>query len=61
MAAPFLAALIAVAGLGAADGGYFPSDWGLATLGFALIAAATLSSSPTRPAPAGSSSRSSVG
>jgi O-Antigen ligase/Tetratricopeptide repeat len=38
MAAPFLVALIAVAGLGAADGGYFPSDWGLATLGFALIA-----------------------
>ena len=38
MAAPFLAALIAVAGLGAADGGYFPSDWGLATLGFTLIA-----------------------
>jgi hypothetical protein len=37
-AAPFLAALVAVAGLGAADGGYFPSDWGLATLGFALIA-----------------------
>ena len=37
MAAPFLAALIAVAGLGAADGGYFPSDWGLATLGFTLI------------------------
>jgi hypothetical protein len=37
MAAPFLAALIAVAGLGAADGGYFPSNWGLATLGFALI------------------------
>ena len=38
MAAPFLAALIAVAGLGAADGGYFPGDWGLATLGFTLIA-----------------------
>ena len=38
MAAPFLAALVAVAGLGAADGGYFPSDWGLATLGFTLIA-----------------------
>ena len=37
MAAPFLAALVAVAGLGAADGGYFASDWGLATLGFALI------------------------
>ena len=37
MAAPFLAALIAVAGLGAANGGYFASDWGLATLGFALI------------------------
>jgi hypothetical protein len=38
MAAPFAAALVAVAGLGAADGGYFPSEWGLATLGFALIA-----------------------
>ena len=38
MAAPFLAALVAVAGLGAADGGYFPGDWGLATLGFTLIA-----------------------
>ena len=37
MAAPFLAALIAVAGLGLADGGYFASDWGLATLGFALV------------------------
>jgi tetratricopeptide (TPR) repeat protein len=37
MAAPFLVALVAVAGLGAADGGYFASDWGLATLGFALI------------------------
>ena len=37
-AAPFLAALITVAGLGAADGGYFPSDWGLATLGFTLVA-----------------------
>ena len=60
MAAPFLAALIAVAGLGAADGGYFPSDWGLATLGFALIAV-TLFSSRTQPARAGSSSRSSAG
>ena len=28
--------------LGWADGGYFPSDWGLATLGFALTAAAVL-------------------
>ena len=37
LAAPFLAALITVAGLGAANGGYFSSDWGLATLGFALI------------------------
>jgi hypothetical protein len=35
--APFLAALIAVSALAAADGGYFPSDWGLATLGFALV------------------------
>jgi hypothetical protein len=42
MAAPFLAALIAVAGLGAADGGYFPGDWGLATLGFTLIAVTVL-------------------
>ncbi len=41
-AAPFVAALIAVTALAAADGGYFPSDWGLATLGFALIAAAIL-------------------
>lgn len=37
LAAPFLAALITVAGLGAANGGYFASDWGLATLGFGLI------------------------
>ena len=41
-AAPFLAAVVAVAGLGAADGGYFPGDWGLATLGFTLVAAAVL-------------------
>jgi O-antigen ligase/polysaccharide polymerase Wzy-like membrane protein len=34
-----MAAIIAVSALGAADGGYFPSDWGLATLGFALVAA----------------------
>lgn len=37
-AAPFLAAVAAVCGLGAANGGYFPSEWGLATLGFALVA-----------------------
>jgi hypothetical protein len=34
----FLFSLAAVAGLGAANGGYFPSEWGLATLGFVLIA-----------------------
>jgi len=34
-----LAALTAVAGLGGANGGYFPSEWGLATLGFALVVA----------------------
>jgi hypothetical protein len=28
-----------VAGLGAVDGGYFPGDWGLATLAFVLVAA----------------------
>ncbi len=37
-AVPFLAALLAVAGLGGANGGYFPSEWGLATLGFAVVA-----------------------
>jgi len=31
-----------VAGLGALDGGYFPSDWGLATLAFVLVAATVL-------------------
>ncbi|MGH3072505.1 MAG: O-antigen ligase family protein [Gaiellaceae bacterium] len=31
-----------MAGLGWADGGYFPSEWGLATLAFALIAATVL-------------------
>lgn len=41
-AAPFLAATIAVSALGAADGGYFPSEWGLATLGFVLIVATIL-------------------
>ena len=35
--AAFLAAFLAVVGLGAADGGYFPTQWGLATLGFALV------------------------
>jgi hypothetical protein len=34
----FLFSLAAVAGLGAANGGYFPSEWGLATLGFVLVA-----------------------
>jgi hypothetical protein len=51
-AAPFLAALVAVAGLGAADGGYFPGDWGLATLGFTLIAV-TLVLVTDAPRPAG--------
>ena len=59
-AAPFLAAFSAVAGLGAADGGYFPSDWGLATLGFVLVAAPS-SSSRTRAVRRGTSSRSSAG
>ena len=49
-AAPFLTAFAAVAGLGAVDGGYFPGDWGLATLGFTLVAA-TSCSSPTCLAP----------
>jgi len=35
--AAFLAAFAAVVGLGVADGGYFPTEWGLATLGFALV------------------------
>ena len=33
----FLVAFSAVVGLGAADGGYFPTEWGLATLGFVLV------------------------
>ena len=37
--APFLVAFAAVTGLGAVDGGYFPGDWGLATLAFVLVAA----------------------
>ena len=41
-AAPFLAAVAAVSALGAASGGYFPSEWGLATLGFALVAVTLL-------------------
>ena len=40
--AAFLAAFAAVAGLGAADGGYFPSQWGLATLGFVLVGVTVL-------------------
>ena len=35
-------AFVAVAGLGAVDGGYFPGDWGLALLGFTLVAACTV-------------------
>lgn len=31
-----------MAGLGAADGGYFPGDWGLATIAFVLVAATIL-------------------
>ncbi len=31
-----------MAGLGAVDGGYFPSDWGLATLAFTLVAASAV-------------------
>jgi len=31
-----------VAGLGAVDGGYFPGDWGLATLAFTLVAASAV-------------------
>ena len=41
-AAPFLAAGAGVFALGAANGGYFPSEWGLATLGFALVATTVL-------------------
>ena len=40
--AAFLAAFAAVVGLGVADGGYFPTEWGLATLGFALVAVTVL-------------------
>jgi O-antigen ligase/polysaccharide polymerase Wzy-like membrane protein len=42
LAAPFLVVCAAVAALGWADGGYFPSEWGLATLGFSLVAATVL-------------------
>ncbi len=31
-----------MAGLGAVDGGYFPGDWGLATLAFTLVAASAI-------------------
>ena len=34
--------MAAVVGLGTADGGYFPSAWGLATLGFAVVAVTVL-------------------
>ena len=37
-----MAALSAVVALGAADGGYFPTDWGLGILGFALVAVGAL-------------------
>ena len=40
--AAFLAAFAAVVGLGAADGGYFPSEWGLATLAFAVVGVTVL-------------------
>jgi O-Antigen ligase len=40
--AAFLAAFAAVVGLGAADGGYFPSEWGLATLGFVVLGVTVL-------------------
>ena len=40
--AAFLAAFAAVTGLGVADGGYFPSEWGLATLGFVLVGVTVL-------------------
>ena len=40
--AAFLAAFAAVVGLGVADGGYFPTEWGLATLGFALVGVTVL-------------------
>ncbi len=47
-----MAALTAVAGLGGANGGYFPSEWGLATLGFALVVATVvLVSDAPRPGP----------
>ena len=40
--AAFLAAFAAVVGLGAADGGYFASEWGLATLGFVVLGVTVL-------------------
>ena len=40
--AAFLAAFAAIVGLGVADGGYFPTEWGLATLGFALVGVTVL-------------------
>ncbi len=40
--AAFLTAFAAVVGLGVMDGGYFPSQWGLATLGFALVGVTVL-------------------
>ena len=41
-AASFLFAFATVAGLAAADGGYFPASWGWSTLGSAWVAAAAL-------------------
>lgn len=41
-AGPFLVAVAAVSALAAANGGYFPSDWGLATLGLALVSATVI-------------------
>lgn len=41
-AAPFLVAVAAVSALAAANGGYFPSEWGLAALGFALVSSTVI-------------------
>ena len=40
--AALFVAFASVVGLGAADGGYFPSEWGLATLGFSLVGVTVL-------------------
>jgi hypothetical protein len=39
---PFLATCVAVAGLSFANGGYFPTEWGAAILGFVLVGVALL-------------------